>query len=108
MCFPISWVVTTPAAPRARAVTAEEPREIEPPEVRVVTRPGQPGTANRSGTKAAVLIGLAAGRHDLTTLPLKQVSAIATELAPAAQIHPSTARRVLLGHVRSLQNRSAS
>jgi hypothetical protein len=96
-----AWVVTTPTAPRARAVTAEEPREIEPPEVR-------PGTASRSGTKAAVLIGLAAGRHDLTTVPLKRVSAIATELAPEAQIHPSTARRVLLGHVRSLQNRSAS
>jgi hypothetical protein len=54
--------------------------------------------------KQARLISLAAERHDLPALPLAKVSGIATALAPEAGIHPSTARRVLLAHVRELQD----
>ena len=96
-------MISTPAAPRAGAAAADEQSVLEPPRARVVTPP-RPGSGGRTGTKAAELIKLAAGRHELASLPLSRVSAIATELAPEAQLHPSTARRVLLGHVRALQN----
>jgi hypothetical protein len=48
---------------------------------------------------------IAAAEHaaDLTTIPLKNVSKLAGELAPAIPIHPGTARRVLLTHVRAVQ-----
>jgi hypothetical protein len=98
------WVVSTPAAPRACAVAAAEPGATEPPRAQPVTSPRRGSGAGRGGTKAAALIILAAGRHELAALPLSRVSAIATELAPEARLHPSTARRVLLGHVRALQN----
>jgi hypothetical protein len=99
-----AWVVSTPAAPRPRATAADELREVEPSKARPVIPPRRGSGGHRGGTKAAALIRLAAGRHELASLPLNRVSAIATELAPEAQIHPSTARRVLLGHVRTLQN----
>jgi hypothetical protein len=68
----------------------------------------QPVAPGRDGTKTSRLLALAAERHDLPAVPLGDVSAIATALAPEAELHPSTARRVLLGHVRALQNGSAS
>ncbi len=69
----------------------------------------RPRARSAAGTgKQARLLSLAAERHDLPALPLAKVSAIATALAPEAGIHPSTARRVLLRHVRALQDGSAS
>ena len=56
-----------------------------------------------AGGKQARLIALAAGRHDLASVPLGDVSRIATELAPVADLHPSTARRCLLSHVRTIR-----
>ena len=50
------------------------------------------------------MIALAAQRHDLTTLPLGQVSGIANSIGAEVDLSPGTARRVLLGHVRALQN----
>jgi hypothetical protein len=63
------------------------------------TRPDQkpPG-------KQARMLALAAQRHDLTALPLKRVSPIANAIAAEISLSPGTARRVLLAHVRSLQN----
>ena len=91
------WVLTTPVSPRPRVVAAAEPRARPGPK-----RPGS--SRQRTGGKGSAVIRLAGERHDLTTLPIKQVSSIATGLAAEADIHPATARRVLLGHVRSLQN----
>ena len=50
------------------------------------------------------MISLAAQRHDLTTLPLGQVSGIANTIGAEVDLSPGTARRVLLDHVRALQN----
>jgi hypothetical protein len=54
--------------------------------------------------KQARMITLATQRHDLTTLPLTQVSRIANSIGAEVDLSPGTARRVLLGHVRALQN----
>jgi hypothetical protein len=59
-------------------------------------------------TKTERLLSLAAERHDLTTIALGKVSRIATDIAAEIGLHPGTARRILLGHVRSLQNGSQS
>jgi hypothetical protein len=50
------------------------------------------------------MLALAAQRHDLTRLPLKQVSGIANAIGAEVDLSPGTARRVLLAHVRALQN----
>ena len=50
------------------------------------------------------MITLAGDRHDLATLPLKQVSQIANTIAAEVDLSPGTARRVLLAHVRAIQN----
>ena len=54
--------------------------------------------------KQARMISLATQRHDLTTLPLSQVSGIANTIGAEVDLSPGTARRVLLNHVRALQN----
>ncbi|MGH3217298.1 MAG: hypothetical protein ACRDPY_00975 [Streptosporangiaceae bacterium] len=63
---------------------------------------------NSRGTKPpgkqARMIALATQRHDLTRLPLGQVSGIANSIGAEVDLSPGTARRVLLGHVRVLQN----
>ena len=59
----------------------------------------------RSGpTKTDQLVSLAAERHDLSAIPLTEVSALASGIAGEIDLHPGTARRVLLGHVRALQD----
>jgi hypothetical protein len=50
------------------------------------------------------LIALADQRHNLTTVPLTQVSRIANTIGAEVSLSPGTARRVLLAHVRALQN----
>jgi len=60
---------------------------------------GRPGKQDR-------LLALAGARHDLTRLPLKQVSGIANTIGAEVDLSPGTARRVLLAHVRALQNGS--
>jgi hypothetical protein len=58
---------------------------------------GKPGKQDR-------LLALASQRHDLTRLPLKQVSGIANTISAEVDLSPGTGRRVLLAHVRTLQN----
>ena len=62
-------------------------------------------TGARPG-KQARLVALAGQRHDLTALPLRQVSGIANQIGAEVSLSPGTARRVLLAHVRALQNGS--
>jgi hypothetical protein len=72
------------------------------------SRPAQPGRspARRlsSPGKQDRLIALAGQRHDLTSVPLTQVSGIANTIGAEVSLSPGTARRVLLAHVRALQN----
>jgi hypothetical protein len=59
----------------------------------------------RAGTKAAELLKLVIDRHGpLEALPLGECSKIATELAGEVDIHPASARAVLLKRTRAAQN----
>jgi hypothetical protein len=91
-----------PARPARRSLALPAPdraRRPRPPETgrspaRRVARPG----------KQARLLEIAGQRHDLTALPLEQVSGIANQIGAEIALSPGTARRVLLAHVRALQN----
>jgi hypothetical protein len=74
-------------------------------------QPSTPAQRRRSPTNRAKtpgkqdrLMTLANERHDLTTVPLAQVSGIANAIGAEVSHSPGTARRVLLAHVRALQN----
>ena len=67
----------------------------------------QPAKRSAGPGKQERLIKLALEDHGLATLPLDQVSGLATKLATDVDLHPATARRVLLGHARELQNGGA-
>ncbi len=87
--FPVPHAPALPAAPViAAAKSGGAPKR---------RRPGQPGKQDR-------LLALASDRHDLRTLPLKQVSSIANQIGAEIDLSRGTARRVLLAHVRALQN----
>ena len=100
------WVLDEcPVAPGRKAMRpAISPRRVAAPLPRPADQPrSAPGRAARPG-KQARLLALAAQRHDLATIPLKAVSRIATAISAEIGLSPGTARRVLLAHVRSLQN----
>src|SRR6266536_6454572 len=81
------------ALPAATAALARRPQDgYRSPARRI--RPG----------KQARLLALAGQRHDLAVLPLRQVSGIANQIGAEVELSPGTARRVLLAHVRALQN----
>jgi len=63
-----------------------------------------PARRTSSPGKQDRLIALAGQRHDLATVPLTQVSRIANAIGAEVSLSPGTARRVLLAHVRALQN----
>jgi hypothetical protein len=96
------WVVDEcPIAP-GRKAARRAPRHH-------LYRPIQQGTAARPARqrqpgKQARMIALAGARHDLTTVPLNRVSKIANTIGAEVSLSPGTARRVLLAHVRALQN----
>ena len=68
------------------------------------SRQTDPRRRRRQPGKQDLLITLAGQRHDLTAVPLKSVSGIANAISAEIGLSPGTGRRVLLGHVRSLQN----
>jgi hypothetical protein len=89
------WVISqAPAAPTPKP--PPRPASQQPPRA-VSARPSKPG-------KQARMITLAAQRRDLAGIPLGSVSKLATALAAEVDLAPGTARRVLLAHVRELQN----
>jgi hypothetical protein len=66
------------------------------------SRPERPKPARNGDTKTARLLHLVADRHgDLASIPLDQVSQIATAIAPEAELHPASARTALLKAVRA-------
>ncbi len=95
-----------PVAPGRKAAprTASRPRRPLPSPTPVPPATGAP-RRTRPG-KQDRLLALAAQRHDLAVIPLTGVSRIATAIAAEADLNPGTARRVLLAHVRELQNPS--
>ena len=75
------------------------------------THPQKPAQPRRSAARRTTspgkqdrLITIAGQRHDLTNVPLTQVSRIANAIGAEVSLSPGTARRVLLAHVRALQN----
>ena len=86
------------AAPPVPSLPAGNPA-LRPPRPRrsANRRSGRPG-------KQAQMLALAGQRHDLTRLPLTQVSGIANTISAEVDLSPGTGRRVLLAHVRTLQN----
>jgi hypothetical protein len=82
-----------PVAP-GRKAAAEPSPPAQASATALVVRPG----------KQARMLALASERHDLMTLPLKRVSGIANQIGAEVSLSPGTARRVLLAHVRALQN----
>jgi hypothetical protein len=92
-----------PIAPGRKA--APKPARAPAPHQRPQHQPKPPGGrgASRPG-KQDRLITLAGQRHDLATVPLAQVSRIANTIGAEVSLSPGTARRVLLAHVRAVQN----
>jgi hypothetical protein len=112
------WVKSLPAAPPARpqaparglaaegqrpVVTGAAPEAVPGPdqERRVVTAGRRP----RGGTKQQQFLTLVIARYGpLTGFDLKAVSKAAAELAPEAELHPGTARKILRAQVLAAQN----
>jgi hypothetical protein len=88
-----------PVAPGRKATPPALPAPSPPPE-----EPKARARQVRAPGKQARLIALATERHDLAAVPLGQVSQIANAISAEVDLSPGTARRVLLAHVRTLQN----
>jgi hypothetical protein len=88
-----------PVPPKPRAITPPAPKSPRPRKTTTTRTP--------TSGKQDALIKLATGSHGLASLPVDQVSRLATRLAPEVGIHPATARRVLVNHARALQNGGA-
>jgi hypothetical protein len=92
-----------PIAPGRKAT----PKTARP----ATTHPQKPTQRQRSPARRTSgpgkqdrLLALAGQRHDLASVPLTQVSRIANAIGAEVSLSPGTARRVLLAHVRALQN----
>jgi hypothetical protein len=97
-----SWALDEcPIAPGRKATPTPArtptPHSRRQPKLSRARRTSRPGKQDR-------LIALADQRHDLTTVPLTQVSGIANTIGAEVSLSPGTARRVLLAHVRALQD----
>jgi hypothetical protein len=88
-----------PVLPASTSAPGPQGEPEAPPTGCPARRRTRPGKQDR-------LLALAGERHDLASLPLKQVSGIANQIGAEISLSPGTARRVLLAHVRALQNGS--
>jgi type IV secretion system protein VirD4 len=86
-----TWVLDEcPIAPGRKAIRATKP--VRPPLTsRSHGMPASPTGHARQPGKQARMIALATDRHDLNTLPLKQVSRIANTIAAEVDLSPGTA-----------------
>ncbi len=94
-----------PIAPGRKAALPAPPPGASAP-LRPPRRRRPAGRLNGRPGKQDRMLALAGERHDLMRLPLKQVSGIANTIGAEVDLSPGTARRVLLAHVRALQNGS--
>jgi hypothetical protein len=105
------WVKSLPAAPPVRRAVDDELPEVvvdRPEEVKGLKRErpaiaGQRGS--RGGTKQQQFLTLVIARYGpLTEFDIKAVARAAAELAPEAELHPGTARKILRAQVLAAQN----
>jgi hypothetical protein len=104
------WVIEEcPIAPGRTATAAPRARTVLPPPASAPP-PGSPHgrRPDRRPGKQDLLIALASQRHDLRQLPLSQVARIAGQIGAEVTLHQGTARRVLMAHVKALQNGSST
>jgi hypothetical protein len=98
------WVKSLPAAPPLRqAAEVDRPKEVKGP------KRERPAIANqrgpRGGTKQEQFLTLVIARYGpLTEFDIKAVARAAAELAPEAELHPGTARKILRAQVLAAQN----
>jgi hypothetical protein len=104
------WVKSLPAAPPVRqgpedgrpTVTSARSEPVKGPPARPVMHAGR---GRRGGTKQDQFLTLVIARYGpLTEFDLKAVSRAAAELAPEAELHPGTARKILRAQVLAAQN----
>ena len=109
------WVKSLPTAPPMRQqAAADAPPEVAAAAGRAVNGPDRdrPAIANsrrpRGGTKQEQFLTLVIARYGpLTEFDVKAVSKAAAELAPEAELHPGTARKILRAQVLAAQNGDA-
>jgi hypothetical protein len=107
------WVKSLPAAPPAREGAADDQPAVTGAGPEPVTRPPAPpamhaGRGPRGGTKQDQFLTLVIARYGpLAEFDLTAVSRAAAELAPEAELHPGTARKILRAHVLAAQNGDA-
>jgi hypothetical protein len=99
-----TWVVEEcPVAPGRKGTPAQP--AVKPALAPAPARPGR--QRNGQPTKRDRLISLAAERRDLASVPLREVSKLASALAAEIGYSPGTARRELIRHVREVQSGAA-
>jgi hypothetical protein len=107
------WVKSLPAAPPVRPgpdderpeVTGARPAPVKAPPARPAIKAGH---GARVGAKQDRFLTLVVARYGpLTEFDLKAVSRAAAELAPEAELHPGTARKILRARVLAAQNGDA-
>jgi phosphate/sulfate permease len=102
------WVKSLPTSPPIRQQAAVE----HPPKVTSAVqgpKRERPAITNsrgpRTGTKQQRFLTLVIARYGpLTEFDIKAVARAAAELAPEAELHPGTARKILRAHVLAAQN----
>jgi hypothetical protein len=106
-----AWVKSLPAAPPMRQAAEDERPKVTAGMPEPVKGPqrGHPAIANsrgsRGGTKQEQFLTLVIARYGpLTGFDIKAVSRAAAELAPEAELHPGTARKILRAQVLAARN----
>jgi len=105
-----AWVIEEcPVAPGRKVAAGGRPRLVMSTQPALASHPA-PGQQRRRRdglpTKRNQMISLAAERRDLVTMPLDEVSRLATVLAQEIGYSAGTARRELIRHVRDVQSSS--
>jgi hypothetical protein len=104
-----SWVIKEcPVAPGRQAAPETRPAPAAPALARQPAQGQQRHRKNGLLTKRDRLVSLASQRLDLASMPLGDVSKLATDLAREIGYSAGTARRELLRHVRDLQSADAA
>jgi hypothetical protein len=100
------WVKSLPAAPPVRQQVPPNPRPAKAVQAPKRERAAIANTrALRTGTKQQQFLTLVIARYGpLTGFDITAVSRAAAELAPEAELHPGTARKVLRAQVLAARN----
>jgi Protein of unknown function (DUF2637) len=100
------WVKSLPAAPSVRPQVPPDPRPATAVHAPKRERPAITNSRGpRTGTKQQRFLTLVIARYGpLTGFDITAVSRAAAELAPEAELHPGTARKILRAQVLAAQN----